>query len=131
MQVTTEVLINPLSRIISRVGEAVAQAQRSLDENSIRTQLELEENREALGGYDLQAAWYHLPEVEVEMKMALTMHLEAEKDRKGRIRGYRPVLHGAPLNATYANTYNYDVRGTSKIRARIVSLPPPGEIKRE
>ena len=75
-----EVLITPLSRLLGEIGRSVAETQRALDRNSIKTQIEIDEEK-ALSEYDIQATWYHIPEVDLELKMSLTVKLE-EEDRK-------------------------------------------------
>ena len=126
----TEVLIEPLGVILKEVGVAVAETQRALDENSIATEMELVSKREELG-YDLHATWYHLPEIEVELKVSLSMYIEEEIE-EGRTIGWKPPrLFVAPLNASYKRLFNYDVAGSSVIKAKIVSIPPSGYLKEE
>ncbi|HIE31781.1 MAG TPA: hypothetical protein EYP67_05290 [Methanosarcinales archaeon] len=119
------VLIRPLGRLMQTIGSSIADAQRAMDENSIAIQKAIEQaidNGEI--EYDIQAPWYHFPEVDIELKMALSMTEKEEVDKKGRVRGYMPVILAAPLNATYKNAYNYDVRGSSQLKAKIASIPP-------
>ncbi len=89
--------------------------------------------KKKLSGYDIQAAWYHIPEVDLELKMSLTVKLEEERDSKNRIRGgYRPVLNASPpLNASYNSLYSYDVQGSSCIKAKIVSIPASSRVREE
>ncbi len=123
-----EILITPLSRFLGEVGRAVAETQLALDRNSIKTQIEIDEEK-ALSEYDIQAAWYHIPEVDLELKMSLTIKLEEERDSKNRIRSYKPVLNASPLNASYNSLYSYDVQGSSCIKAKIVSIPAALRLK--
>lgn len=118
-----EVLVSPLSTILSEMGKSIAQTQRALDRNSIDTQIELSTD-EVLNEYNLEATWYHIPEVDIELKMALSMKYEEERDSKNRVRGYRPVLNAAPLNASYNALNSYAVEGSSVLKAKIVSVPP-------
>ncbi|MDP2215699.1 MAG: hypothetical protein Q8J68_00185 [Methanolobus sp.] len=118
-----EVLVAPLSTILSEMGRSIAQTQKALDRNSIDTQIELSTD-EALKEYNLEATWYHIPEVDIELKMSLTMKYETELDSKNRIRGYKPVLNAAPLNASYKSLNSYAVEGSSILKAKIVSIPP-------
>ncbi|WP_242492660.1 hypothetical protein [Methanolobus psychrotolerans] len=118
-----EVLVSPLSTILSEMGKSIAQTQRALDRNSIDTQIELSTD-EVLNEYNLEATWYHIPEVDIELKMALSMKYEEERDSKNRVRGYRPVLNAAPLNASYNSLNSYAVEGSSVLKAKIVSVPP-------
>ncbi|AEH61299.1 conserved hypothetical protein [Methanosalsum zhilinae DSM 4017] len=116
-------LVSPLATILSEVGRSIAVTQRELDRNSINTQIELSSD-EVLKNYDLDATWYHIPEVDLELKMALTMKYEEERDSKNQLRGYRRVLSAAPLNASYVSTNSYAVEGSSVLKARIISIPP-------
>ncbi|MCL7414338.1 MAG: hypothetical protein M8353_12130 [ANME-2 cluster archaeon] len=129
-KIISEVLVNPLSQIIKEVGISISETQQAMDRNSIDTQLAIE-NDELLSQYDIQATWHHIPEVELELKMALTMKYKEEKDSKGALRGYRPILHAAPLNASYKNLHEYDVEGASIIKAKFVSVPPSSQIVNE
>ena len=125
-----EVLITPLSRLLGEVGCSVAETQRALDRNSIQSQLEIEED-ENLKDYGIQATWYHIPEVDLELKLSLSIKLETEVDSKNKVRGYKPVLNAAPLNASYNSLYNYNVEGSSSIKAKIVSIPGSSKLSEE
>ncbi|WMW25825.1 hypothetical protein RE474_03670 [Methanolobus sediminis] len=125
-----EVLISPLSTILGEMGKSIAQTQRSLDRNSIDTQIELSSD-EVLKEYNLEATWYHIPEVDIELKMTLSMSYEEEKDSKGRVRGYKRILNAAPLNASYKSLNSYDVEGSSVLKAKIVSVPPSYRVTEE
>ncbi len=117
-----EVLVRPLAEVLSRIGQGVADAQRALDLNSIATQTLLSTDP-VLMEYGLEATWYHMPEVNVELKMNLSMQAEdTVKNTKVVLRKLR--IYAAPFNAAYQNTFRADVAGTSQVRARIVSIPP-------
>ncbi|WP_439579225.1 hypothetical protein [Elioraea sp.] len=119
-----EVLVRPLGEVLARVGEGVAQAQRAMDLNSIATQT-LIDNDPVLSEYGLQATWYHMPEVTLELKMSLAMKRETKTDTSGRVLVSRLSLLAAPHNAKVQNALGLDVQGTSVVKARIVSIPPP------
>ncbi|WMW21235.1 hypothetical protein RE476_07410 [Methanolobus mangrovi] len=125
-----EVLVSPLSTILSEMGKSIAETQKALDRNSIDTQIELSGD-EALQDYGLEATWYHIPEVDIELKMALSMKYEEERDSKNRIRGYKRVLSAAPLNASYNSLNSYDVKGSSVLKAKIVSVPSSSKVVKE
>ena len=125
-----EVLVSPLSTILSEMGRSIAQTQKALDRNSINTQIELSTD-EALQDYNLEATWYHMPEVDIEIKMALSIKYEEERDSKNRIRGYKRVLSAAPLNASYNSLNSYDVKGSSVLKAKIVSVPSSSKVVEE
>jgi len=126
-----EVLIAPLGKTLKYIGVSVSEAQKGLDANSIATQKAIDlaiENGELT--HHVEAPWYHFPEVNVEIKMALSMTLKKEVDKNKKVRGYKPIILAAPLNATYKNTYKYDVNGTSQIKAKIVSIPPSSKLSK-
>jgi hypothetical protein len=117
-----EVLISPLEQIIARIGQGMADAQRALDLNSIATQTQIE-NDPALREFGLEATWYHMPETEVELKLALNFRREDKvKNNKFISRKFR--MYGAPLNAAYQNAFKANVSGSSQIKFKIVSIPP-------
>ena len=128
-EVITEALIEPLGEILKHVGRAIAEAQRALDRNSIATETELTDRREELA-YDLHATWYHLPETNIELKLSVSIHWEEEKKEERPV-VWKPILSTAPFNASYKNLFDYDVVGTSVLKAKIVSLPPASMIERE
>ncbi len=119
-----EVLVRPLAEVLARVGEGVAEAQRALDLNAIATQT-LIDNDPVLSEYGLQATWYHMPEVTLELKMSLAMKRETKTDSAGRVLVSKLRLLATPHNAKVQNTLGLDVAGTSVVKARIVSIPPP------
>jgi len=121
-----DLLVSPLEEIIARIGQGIAEAQRDLDLNSVALQIMIE-NDPALKERGLEATWYHMPETEVEIKMALTFKRE-DTHKNGRLILRKHRMYGAPMNAAYKNTFNADVSGSSKLRLKIVSIPPPSRI---
>jgi hypothetical protein len=117
-----DVLIDPLERVLSLVGQGVANAQRAMDLNSVATQTLLV-NDPVLKELGLEATWYHMPTVEVELRLSLSLRREDQiKDNKLVARKFR--MYAAPFNASYQNIFGSEVSGTSQIRAKIVSIPP-------
>ncbi|QXM24543.1 hypothetical protein KO353_15095 [Elioraea tepida] len=123
-QEVDEVLVRPLGEVLARLGEGVAQAQQAMDLNSIATQT-LIDNDPVLSEYGLQATWYHMPEVTLELKMSLALKRETVTDQSGRPRISKLSVLAAPYNAKVQNTLALDVQGTSTVKVRIVSIPPP------
>ena len=120
-KVIEDVLIDPLEKILFHVGRGIVTAQMELDKNSLATQI-LIDNDKDLSKFGVQAPWYHFAETNLELKMALSMHEIVEKKAGKSINKYR--IYGAPMNANYSNSFNYDVAGVSIIKAKIVSIPP-------
>ncbi len=123
-RIIEEVLVSPLEKIISRIGQGVAEAQQALDLNSMAMQTMIE-NEPALKEKGLEATWYHMPETEVNLKLALNFkRVDTLKNKKLVVRKHR--MFGSPMNAAYKNTFNGDFSGSSQITFKIVSIPPPG-----
>jgi hypothetical protein len=117
-----DILIDPLERVLSLVGQGVANAQRAMDLNSVATQTLLA-NDPVLKELGLEATWYHMPTVEIELRLSLSLRREDQiKDNKLVARKFR--MYAAPFNASYQNNFGSEVSGTSQIRAKIVSIPP-------
>jgi len=118
-----EVLVRPLGEVLARVGEGVAEAQRALDLQAIATRT-LIENDPVLRESGLSETWYHMPEVTLELRLSLSMTRENEV-QAGRVTRSRLRLLATPHNAQVQNRQRLGVEGTSLLKARIVSVPPP------
>lgn len=131
-----EVLIAPLPLLLTQTAAAVAQAQIALDEAAIQTQERLDEltrqSQAAMGPDDeptglarfqLDAPWYHFPEVELDLKLSLSVEVRQE-DRGGK-RVFHPTISAVPHNARSQNTTNFRADGTSTMHARLTAVPPP------
>jgi hypothetical protein len=57
--------------------------------------------------------------------MSLALKRETVTDQSGRPRISKLSVLAAPYNAKVQNTLALDVQGTSTVKARIVSIPPP------
>lgn len=115
----SEILIVPLSQMIQKIAQGVAEAQRALDTSAMETQNTLQENYPALAQIGYQTTWYQIPEVVVELKVAV--HYE----RTGKENTKRVGLFLSPFNAKYKNSFTYTAEGTSTLKLRIVPVPPP------
>ncbi len=113
-----EILINPLADMIKKLGEGVADAQRSLDAASLERQKNLKKENPELAEIGYNQNWYHMPEVTVEMKVTV-YYEEKGPGRKGA------GLYIAPFNAKYRGSFNYNFDGTSTLKVNFVTVPPP------
>jgi len=112
-----EVLIEPVESMIRQVAKGVAEAQIALDQASIDAQVSLKKLHPELEALNYHVNWYHMPEVTVELKVAV--HYESSgRDKK-------PGLFITPFNAKYKNTFAYQADGASLLKFRIVPIPPP------
>jgi len=129
-----ELLVVPFDVLLSETARAVAEAQAVLDETSMRVQEQLDiltaqaiadsgDDPSGLARFQVDATWYHIPDVEIEMKMAVSMELKQETRTDGR-NVFTPRLRSIPFNSKVKNLTNLDAEGTSRVTARIVSVPP-------
>jgi len=118
-----EILIAPLEAIVRKVAASIAEAQRRLDEVALETHVKLKEIHPELADVGYVPTWYHMPEVNVELKMV--MHYEEKGEGRER---EKPRLLWAPFNAKYKSTLAFEAEGTSNIKLKIVSMPPPAAL---
>lgn len=127
-KIIEDVLISPLENVLLHVSRGVAHSQLELDKNSLATQT-LIDNTGDLSDTGITATWYHFSEVELELKMALSMTRVVE-EKSGGLKIIRNRLFAAPMNAHYQNAFKYDSTANSMIKARLVSIPPPVQVRR-
>lgn len=111
-----EILIAPLEDIIKKIAVSIAEAQLKLDEAAIETTEKLRERFPKLAEAGYTPTWYHMPEVNVELKMVV----HYEEDTKGK---YRPFF--GMFNAKYLAHYNFKAEGSSTLKFKITPIPPP------
>jgi hypothetical protein len=118
-----EALSAPLGSLISAVGRGVAQAQQELDEATLERLRALYAADEGFAaelqriGY--RPTWYHIPEAEAEIAVALS--ITAEEQGQGRT---RLKMYGAPMDASYTNRFSYSLSAQSRLKFRVVPVPP-------
>jgi hypothetical protein len=145
----TRTLSAPLGELIAAVGRGVAEAQAALDLHTVETFKAVhggdEANYQVLREVGYQPTWYRIPEVSAEIYVTLSAHgqeqssgsqgapppedpaLEedalveppAEAPPPGRIQ-----LYATPVDASFSNTYDYQLRACSQLKFRIVPVPP-------
>lgn len=111
--------------LIVQVGQAIAAAQESMDQNQVSFQRQVikalkEGKLRSLEVPPINA--YTMPETTLYLKMGLS--LEYSEESSG------PALSAMPLNATTTNQNDIDIESATEIRLRFVSVPqtqePPG-----
>lgn len=121
---TKQLLARPLREVLKNVTAAVTEGQADLDRNSIAVQRSIAEAIERGDlEYDLDATWFQFSEVDVDIKVALELAGREERDRDGRVRGYRPVMNAFPYNPRLKNTYDYEMEAASDVNVSIVPVP--------
>lgn len=110
----------PIGELIHQMGREIAGAQANINAYSFSVERQLERAKSQTG-IELQAPWLHLPEIEIEMHVALNyVGQKAEKNKPG----YR-CLHAAPINPTFLNFFNYHGQNATKVKMTFRSVPSP------
>jgi hypothetical protein len=141
----SEVLASPLGDVIASVGEGVASAQRALDEAAVAQTLEIyseggEELVRMLRDIGYRPTFYALPETvgEVNVSLRLSSGATAAATSGGaaaaipgagtRIAALSPAArvktYVTPVDAGFANRYNFDATASAKLTFKIVPVPP-------
>ncbi len=118
----TEILVAPVAAMIKQVGLAVAEAQKQLDAAALQTQTNIRESDPELAKIGYQVTWFQMPEVQVELKVAV--HYEESGEGTKKTRG----IFLSPFNAKYKNSFAYDSQGSSTLKLRFVPIPPPAAV---
>jgi PASTA domain len=123
-----DVLSVPLGDLIASVGRGVADAQREMDAASIALLQEVYSSSEGLLN-ELQRIgyrpnWYHIPEAQGDIQVALTV--TGEQSTSGPPAAGRPrvKMYAAPIDAGYTARFNFTVQAASRVTFRIVPVPP-------
>jgi hypothetical protein len=111
----SEVLITPAAKMVRDIGASVADAQRQMDQAAVQAQADLHTQFPDLDQAGYQVTWYQIPEVQVELKMA--MHYE-KKSADAPLRVYL-----SPYNAKYSSALNFSADGSSTLKLKIVPVP--------
>lgn len=125
----TDALSAPIGELIAAIGTGVAEAQQAMDAATIANVRALAQAGDAEGTLALlrqigyQPTWYQIPEVSAEINVALTV--SGSGGAGGGVR-----LLAAPVDASYSNRYNYELKAASTVRFRIVPVPPSPRAER-
>lgn len=131
-----ETLSAPIGELIAAVGQSVADAQRSMDAQTIANFQSIYSDEdssafEALRSIGYRPTWYHIPEVTAELNVALTVSgtvesqaLVGSPSSSNNQLAPRVRVYAAPVDAGYTSKYNYELKAASAIKFRIVPVPP-------
>ncbi len=114
-QTLEEKLSRPIEEVLFHLGRGIALAQMELDRQSIYIQTLINQNPE-LKDMGLEATWYQIPEAVIDLKISIHIVEEVKNSIKKR------RLFLSPMNASYKNSFNYEV--SSSINIRVVPVPP-------
>jgi hypothetical protein len=128
-----EALSCPLGELIASVGRGVAEAQRELDHASLATLQDVYARGDGLFG-ELQKigyrpTWYHIPEAEGDLQVALTISGNEASAGAGTTppagaARSKLKLYAAPVDAGYASRFGYTLNASSRVKFKIVPVPP-------
>lgn len=127
-----DMLSAPMEAVIIALGTGIAQAQRELDRFALETQREIDQDP-VLAEAGLQANFYQIPRAELELTIALALEQEPQQRTAASSAASRALqpyrlrqIQLQPVNAAYANQFNFDVQASSRLKLTVVPVPPPG-----
>lgn len=136
-----EVLQAPLPAIVERLGIAVAQAQRAMDDAALRMAVLLGDKDSAgveigrrtysLLELGFTPTFYHFSEATVDAKLTFSLAQSSEQRLSvGATVGATVyfVMFAASVNASYTSKYSFEAHGSSSLTARIAAVPPPARL---
>jgi hypothetical protein len=126
-----EVFSAPIEGVILALGKGVSEAQAELDRNSVATQETIDADP-VLSQYGIQATWYQMPRVDLQLRLALTVAEEGQATTQAapnaRLATLAPGalrLIAQPVSAAFQNHFNYTADASSLITLSIVPVPSP------
>lgn len=129
--ITNTLSNSPLPVMIEKLGMAIAQAQRSLDDNTIRMIKTMTKENVQMGekSYSLLAlgftpTFYAFTEANIEARLEFSM-AESKSFSIGGSAEVDTGIVAVSVNASYARKFEQSASGSSSISARLISLPPP------
>jgi hypothetical protein len=124
----------PLPSMLERLGVAIAHAQMALDKNSMdiavlmgdadKSGVEVGGKQYSLLELGFTPTFYAFTEATIDLHLAFTI-IESTGFSVGGSIGVNVGFFAASVNASYTSKYQFDANGSSNIRAKLVSLPPP------
>jgi hypothetical protein len=118
----------PVGELIASVGRGIAEAQREMDAATIGALQQIYGTHEGLFlelqriGY--RPTWYHIPEAEGEIQVALTVTGQESTDSGASAGASKIKLYAAPVDAGYASRFGFSLQASSRLKFRIVPVPP-------
>ena len=114
----------PIESLIIALGQGIAQAQQAMDQNSIQQQEAIDSNP-VLAQRGLQATWYQMPRVDLQLKLSLTIAQDQPSGGGGPAPPLRMRLVAQPISASFQTHFSYDAQAASQVTLSIVPVPQP------
>jgi len=129
-------LVNaPLPQLVERLGISIAEAQYTLDKNSVELAKEMAAAEVEVGDdtYNLLSlgfvpSFYAFTEATVEAKLSFSVAETTEVGVSVGVTGganWGVGMFAASVDVSYARKFSVSAEGSSTLAARLVSLPPP------
>lgn len=142
----------PIGEMIQRLASSIGEAQLKLDQIGVRVATLLSEAKVTFNKVDgspieksllelgFMPTFYAFTETEIEVKMTIQLKVEEELTIKGEVKvggdggdgggqgvaaAKRVVPFGASISADYHRKYGFDMSGSSSVKTKLVSVPPP------
>lgn len=131
----TDVVSAPLGDLIAEVGKGVADAQYAMDKQTLALLEDIyakdETYAELLRSMGYRPNWYQIPEAEAEIQLALSVtgSFSNNDQRQGRSAKNQLQMYAAPMNATYSNSFDYEMTASSTLKMKIVPVPEPAPLE--
>ncbi|MEJ2637483.1 MAG: hypothetical protein P8184_19615 [Calditrichia bacterium] len=110
----------PVNEIVQQLGREIINARALLEAYSLSKEIQLEQVDEKMKT-GLSAPWLHIPEIEIEMPVALNYFgAQAQKNSPG----FRSLQAGL-LNPTFNNYFGFNAAASSTIKITFRSVESP------
>lgn len=136
----------PIGELIQRVASSIAEAQLKLDQIGVRVATLLSEAKVTFNKADgtpversllelgFMPTFYAFTETDIEVKLTIQLKVDEEFKISGSVTegsgqgvesAKRVVPFGIAISADYHRKYGFDMSGSSTVKTRLLSVPPP------
>jgi len=122
-----DALAAPLGEFIASIGKGVAEAQQSMDIKTVETFTKIygdsdDKRLQILRDLGYKPTWYKIPEVEAKVTISLNISGKSGAENAGG--SGKIQMYVTPMDAGYANKYDYNLKAASQLTFKIVPVPP-------
>ncbi|MCC5835665.1 MAG: hypothetical protein JJU20_13100 [Opitutales bacterium] len=127
----------PVPALIESLGKSIAKAQYEMDATGVQigallgeTKIPLKDENgkvveRSLLELGFSPTFYHFQEVELEVKMTITLEVEAGVDLDMTEGAKSLIPMGSPVSLDVHGRFGYEQEGSSRVTAKLVSVPSP------
>lgn len=125
----------PLGDLIASVGQGIAKAQAALDDQTMARFKEIfdsgDDRAAEMRRMGFTPTWYRIPEAEADITVSLSVGMSsdfnAETAGEPVSGGDKLQLYASPVDASYANKYDFRFEAVSRLKFKVVAVPPSAE----